>query len=443
MLRVIELLKKEDLKAPVVTFVPDNDEQMKNCSQYLFPAAMRKGGSEDDMKNELVKAQEDIENMVHEGVFFEQMHGEGDPYPERGNRIVMEVDVPMVDALTEEEDVEVKWINDGACQVDDEVYYENVRGRFVATTERGVRENVAVEVVIFDDDFVYPHKWKVGGGHLQYPEDPLSGACRFMKSEYGAPLKGMRRAGVIRDNLDGKRIVTYVYFAPIEMNAQLELKRVSLANRKNYQVFLLDQCCSLINLKEQWTQCQDIKYKVVGALRPRNSFSQQLKKGGGVANFLMRKKGKYFDVHMKVLLWLKDGCGHGYMTDRCSCTVRVVGQRQFLGFSFQSSLIKGWVKCFINHVNDSYWVDDERVRRKGQQKLRAQMRQQFRDRFRIEWALGGVIGKTGWVGLDVVGGEKFPRYARLRDPRKEIGVGSETVISPEGDVTSHEFQYEK
>jgi len=443
MLRAIELLKKDDLRTVTVVGNLENDEEMRNCSHFVFPAAMRSGGSDDDVKNELLRAQDDIENMVSEGFSFEQLHGEGEPFPEMGDRMMMEMDVPEIDALTEEDVVVTKWVNATTCQVDDEVYYELVDRRYLATTEMGQRECVAVEVVIFDDDFVYPHKWKVSGGHLSYPEDPLSAACRITKSAYGSPVKGMKRAGVIREMLGRRKTVTYVYFAPIDMNSELELQRVSLINRKNHQVFLLDQCVSLLDLRQQWERMQGVMYKVEGVWRPKNAFSQQMKKGGGTARFLMRKKGRYFDIHMKILVWLKDGCTHGYKTDRCGCTIRMVGQRQFLGFSFQSSLIKGWVKCFINQVNDNYWMDDEKVRGKGQRKLRVKMRQHLRDRFRIEWSLGGVPGRTGWIGIDVLGGHELPRYARIFNSKKRLEIIVDPVYSPGGVVTLQTFHCEK
>jgi len=340
---------------------------------------------------------------------------------------------------------DVHWITERLCQVSEEIYYESVDRHFVATTERGERESVAVEVVLFDNDFVYPHKWKISGGIMAYPEDPLETACRVTRNAHGKSFQGMKRAGVIREMVGRKKTVTYVYFAPIDMNSEVDMQRVSLTNKKNYQVSLLDQCLSLAELRSQWERAQSVKYKSEGVWRPKNTFSQQMKKGkSSLAKYLMRKKGRHFDIHIKMLVWIKDGCTHGYMMgNKCGCTVRMVGQRQFLGFVFQSSLIRGWVKCFINSVSDGYWIDEERVRCRAMKKLRGPMRQQYRDKFKIEWALGGTLGRTGWVGFDVEGTEDFPRYLRVMDPNKGVNVRTYVWTDPEGKVLIKNFISDK
>jgi len=88
-------------------------------------------------------------------------------------------------------------------------------------------------------------------------------------------------------------------------------------------------------------------------------------------------------------------------------------------------------------------MDDERVRGKGQRKLRAKMRQHFRDRFRIEWSLGGVPGRTGWIGIDVLGGHELPRYARIFNSKKKLEITVDPVYSPGGVVTLQTFHCEK
>lgn len=417
----VEEMERIDLRMKQNDIVT-NPVGMRNCSDNLFPYAVREFVEDDVVVDALLDSCQDDVTLMEK---MNPASFTGMVYLTAGEQRVIneayddhhfvEVDVDDMDEMIGGKDRNVTVRMASGRWRNEDVFYEQQGDEWkVLSRDKSSDEIVRTAVVVFDKCRLYvlaSQPPSLPGGDVRFQEDSYLSLKVWTNNQLGFPIESAKKIGCSRN---GKN-TTFLYAAPWTKNRCVALTPVPVGSERQKEYrwltdLMLEFVPSFKRLRPLWNGLEyprEMRFDDQGDYVPKTTLRKQIsEQKSPFIRKISERDCRYLDFYFKFRVRSEVGCIHR----NCSCEVMVLGQHQCLGYYFKAKLSDdSWVYSWLLDIDSKYSYTLERIT----SCVTICPKMTFVPFDHVDWACSGKKGKTGWSGYDIEGWSDKPRTGKM------------------------------